>query len=115
MADYRCNQGKRQITELRPKHLLKSIKVFMLLVSYLSYFTQQWGRDHKKIVCVIYCLGGKTTVRGNDMYDFMRNKYRPLSSKKNAQRYHYGRANSQDRTANIYNYARHSPLARTSY
>ena len=49
------------------------------------------------------------------MYDFMRNKYRPLSSKKNAQRYHYGRANSQDRTANIYNYARHSPLARTSY
>ena len=43
---------------------------------------------------VISKIGGKTSVRGNDMYDFMRNKYRPLSSKKNAQRYHYGRATS---------------------
>ena len=84
----------------------------MLLVSEMTNFKLKEGEGG---VYLIYYLGGKTSVRGNDMYDFMRNKYRPLSSKKNAQRYHYGRASSQDRTANIYNYARNSPLARTSY
>lgn len=63
----------------------------------------------------MYTFGGRTNVRGNEMYDFMRSKYRPLSSQKNAIRYQYPRAASHDRAAAAVAQARNNPMIRTSY